>query len=356
MSAPLPIRLVTPSLPYLGRAVGRSVAAERPELRAVDASAGAELRLRQAYVRHMPRRADLHPRLEGVIADVLDHPGSLVRARLIHSLGRRRGLDEERALKLAVGTEYFHTASLVFDDLPAMDDAETRRGQTCPHLNHGEAAAMLGALAFVNRGYALLWSCLTDLPLERRLRAAELVEACLGVDGILDGQCRDLHFGDRGQIGVPDPAVSDPAVTDPAVTDPAEVLAVAEGKTVSLIRLTLLLPAIVTGAEARDEVALEELSKAWGLAYQILDDFKDLLMSGEESGKSARRDDALGRPNYPTAAGQDKAWRHVDHLLRAARSELDGLLVRSADWSPLERVQNLLEEDRERLARRRETR
>ncbi|NJM12209.1 MAG: hypothetical protein HC889_10265 [Synechococcaceae cyanobacterium SM1_2_3] len=76
--------------------------------------------------------------------------------------------------------EYFHTASLIFDDLPSMDDAEERRGHPCPHKVHGESAAILGALALINRGYALLWKVLSRLPRQRRHRAAELVESCLG--------------------------------------------------------------------------------------------------------------------------------------------------------------------------------
>ena len=59
-----------------------------------------------------------------------EHPGSMVRAELAFrvacSLGARRG----RAENLAIAIEYFHTASLLFDDLPSMDDARLRRGKS----------------------------------------------------------------------------------------------------------------------------------------------------------------------------------------------------------------------------------
>ena len=73
-------------------------------------------------------------------------PGSLVRAVTAYLVGIEMGVAEEAARAVACGIEYLHTASLVFDDLPAMDDARTRRGAPCPHVVHGEAVAMLEQL------------------------------------------------------------------------------------------------------------------------------------------------------------------------------------------------------------------
>ena len=75
-----------------------------------------------------------------------------------------------------------------------MDDARERRGRPCPHRTHGEASATLGALALITRAYGLLWEVLGTLDGERRARAGALVGECLGAEGILDGQARDLRF------------------------------------------------------------------------------------------------------------------------------------------------------------------
>ena len=293
-----------------------------------------ETAIRSAFHDSLPSRRDLQPHLRGVIDHVLGRPGSLVRAHLSYAVLTRMApdMDPAAATDLAIGTEYFHTASLIFDDLPAMDDAMERRGHTCPHRKYGEAAAMLGALALINRGYALLWRRISDLPDARRRRAMELVESCLGVDGVLDGQARDLHFaqGPRG---------------------PAEVLEIAEGKTVSLIRLTLLLPAIAARVDHHEEALLEQLCQVWGLTYQILDDFKDHLMSRHESGKSNGRDSLLGRPNFPTEAGAERAWSHARVLLNAGRRLLDELVAVRPQWQLLEHVQGILQRDRHDLRR-----
>lgn len=288
----------------------------------------AERYVAAGYRRLLRPSAGLERGLRAVIEDALDHPGSLVRAQLAFDVQRRHGVAPRRARQLAVAIEYFHTASLLFDDLPAMDGATTRRGRPCPHTVWGEASVMLAALALINRAYALLWQVLAELPAERRRRAGRLVEQCLGMAGILDGQARDLGFV--------------------AGSGEEAVRAVAHGKTVTLVRLSLLLPAIVAGVEAAEIARLDRLASAWGLAYQVLDDWKDLLLSGAEAGKSTGRDRVLGRPSMPREAGAERSLAILDRQLAMAREELDALTAEGA-WSALARLQTMLEGERRKV-------
>jgi geranylgeranyl diphosphate synthase type II len=57
------------------------------------------------------------------------------------------------ALDLGVAVESVHAASLVFDDLPSMDDGTLRRGQPTLHLRFGESTAILAAVALINRAF-----------------------------------------------------------------------------------------------------------------------------------------------------------------------------------------------------------
>ena len=78
---------------------------------------------------------------------------------------------------------------------------------------------------------------------------------------------------------------------------------IARGKTVSLIRLTLVLPAMLGDASAREIQLLERIALYWGLGYQMVDDLKDVLGSAAEAGKTVARDALLDRPNIAAAMG-----------------------------------------------------
>jgi geranylgeranyl pyrophosphate synthase len=289
-------------------------------------------RVRRAFGSLLRPSADLEPHLAAVVAEATGNPGSLARAQLIYGVASGSGLASADALRLATAIEYFHAASLIFDDMPAMDDASTRRGRTCPHVAHGEAAATLGALALITRAYALLWEALERIPAARRRRAGALVAECLGAEGILDGQARDVHIDRRARAD--------------------EVLRVASGKTVPLIRLAVVLPAIASGAPASAVRRLETLSRAWGLAYQILDDFKDVLLTDAEAGKTTSRDRRLGRPNLPQREGWRRAVARLDALLGEARESLNGARLPARARLPLSRLQETLERMRDEVLAR----
>jgi len=89
---------------------------------------------------------------------------------MVYLVATTYGLEEAPARDLAVALEYFHTASLIFDDLPCMDDATERRGVSCVHFEFGEAEAILAALALINRAYAL--SCERFQPHQENVRRA----------------------------------------------------------------------------------------------------------------------------------------------------------------------------------------
>jgi len=351
-----PIRFATtgePAAATPGRRAGRRpgprpVAAEPRPPRAPRLLSGEEqIDVRVGFRYLLPTPETLEPGLRAALVDLVEHPGSLARAQLAFGVLRDCGVELEPARRLAVAVEYFHTASLVFDDMPSMDDATERRGRPCSHVAHGEANATLAALALINRAYALLWQVLAGLPPSTAAAAGALVTECLGAEGILDGQARDLRFGARQGERRSAADGGDPA---------QEVLRVAEGKTVPLVRLALVLPAMAGGVGALALALLEQLSASWGLAYQILDDFKDGLMSREETGKSTARDGLLGRPNLPSAVGRGNAMARLEALLADARTALEALEgldnTRRFARSRLGALQSFLESERARVAAR----
>ncbi len=256
----------------------------------------------------MPLPGALEPHLREALSRVLNNPGSLMRPEIVLQVALGYGLPEGLATDMAIGLEYFHTASLIFDDLPAMDDATERRGITCVHIDFGDAGAILAALALVNRAYALTWRAVAGGAQDRQRRALEYVELNLGVDGLLNGQSMDLHYASL-----------------PHDRRTAERTAI--GKTVSLIRLTLVLPALLGGASEKELQLLERVALFWGLSYQIVDDLKDLLQGSDESGKTTSQDLALGRPNLALTLGIEGAAERLLRLIGLGDRALDRLIA-----------------------------
>jgi geranylgeranyl diphosphate synthase type II len=271
-------------------------------------SASLRTALREAFVRNLPVSSGTEEHLAGALQAALRNPGSMFRAELAFRIARSYGESRERAEELAIALEYFHTASLLFDDLPAMDNAAERRGAPCVHRLYGEGAAMLAALALINRAYALVWAAAAGLPAAQQQRALRYLEANLGLEGLLNGQSQDLHYAELpGSPSAPD--------------------RVAMGKTVSLIRLSLVLPALVSGAPAGEIRRLECLAVYWGLGYQTIDDLKDVMLPSSESGKTGDRDARLNRPNQALFCGVAEAFTRAQRLMGLA-SRVTGRLVR----------------------------
>ncbi len=278
--------------------------------------------------------AGLEPHFQAALEHVLQHAGSMVRPRVVYQVARAYGLHPRLAMDLGVALEYFHTASLIFDDLPAMDNAFSRRGAACVHVKFGESRAMLAALAFINRAYALACRVMAQCPHAVQASAMHYLENRLGVNGLLNGQSLDLRYSELPH--------------DRETTE-----RVARGKTVSLIRLTLVLPAMLGGATPREVQLFERIATCWGLAYQMVDDLKDVLQSSVESGKTAARDLDLDRPNIALAIGVPDALSRLTRLIDVGDPTLDRLTTLRPALRFLRRLRTDLQHELRRVTAQR---
>lgn len=265
--------------------------------------------LRGDFLSYFPLSPQTEPHLRAALDRVLSNPGSLIRPQIVADMFVAFGLPALHATELGIALEYFHTASLLFDDLPCMDDASERRGAPSTHVEFGEAGAILTALALINRAYALTWKSVAGSAPANQGRALAYIERYLGVGGLLNGQSMDLNYASlrKGRH----------------VTE-----AITMGKTVSLIRLTLVLPGVLGGASADELQLLDRIAVCWGLTYQIVDDLKDVLHTSEESGKTGSRDVSMGRPNIALAIGIPGSVRRLTRLIEIGDRMLQRLVTR----------------------------
>jgi len=223
------------------------------------------------------------------------------------------GGSAQSALPIACAIEFLHTSSLILDDLPAMDDAQLRRGRAALHLIYGEGLAMLAALALLNQAYALLARAGIG-----RLTAE--AARCIGTDGMIGGQAADLDIrASRGN---------------------SHALASRQLKTTALARLTISAGAIASGADERDVAALARYGECLGAAYQICDDLLDELGESATTGKNVGQDARHLRSTFTAQLGAEGARRlALDFLAEGKQSlrerfgerQTASLLIEAAD-------------------------
>ena len=208
----------------------------------------------------------------------------------------------EDILPTAVAVEFIHTSSLIFDDLPCMDNADTRRGKSSLHSKFGEGLAILVALGFLNASYPLVFVRHIGMP-ERAMQAhAEIVE-CVGASGMVGGQSVDL-------------ALAKSVDSDETADDDFERESIRNLKTSALMRLALRIGAILAGADYLDLSNLSRFAELLGDAYQLSDDLIDM----EEDSEIFGDDDS--EKTYAIKQGKESAQNKLDDLVKEAKSIL----------------------------------
>ncbi len=213
------------------------------------------------------------------------------------------GARAQAAMPAACAMEFLHTSSIIFDDLPAMDDAPLRRGRAALHCVFGESIAVLTGLALMNESYALLARAAREHG--ARESASSLVEEaarCIGSNGMIGGQAVDLMLQGDGQG--PDALVS------------------RNLKTTALMRLTMIAGAVACGAEEEAAAALGDFGESLGMAYQIGDDLLDELAEAGQLGKPVKQDLRHCRSNHVAELGVEGARRLAGSLIDDAKSSL----------------------------------
>lgn len=197
-------------------------------------------------------------------------PGKRVRPLLCLLAADAIGNGNEAALDAACAIEMIHTASLILDDLPSMDDAQLRRGRQAAHRRFGEATAILSAIALLAQAFGVLAEVET-LP-GRRNALVSLLSTTIGFSGLSAGQLMDLLPNDGG-------------------CDARRVEQLHHLKTGVLLSASLKCGALIAGGTAETMELFAQVGHSLGLAFQLADDLADATASVDDIGKDVRQDD-----------------------------------------------------------------
>ena len=230
--------------------------------------------------------------------------GKRLRPLLMQETYRVFGGTDQAVEPFMAAIEMVHTHSLIHDDLPAIDNDDYRRGKKTNHAVYGEALGVLSGDALLNYAYetALKAFDCENSP-ERVAAALKILARKTGAYGMLGGQSVDVMNEKHHRAEI-----------DRTMLD-----YIYENKTSALIEASMMIGAVLAGAEERQVEIVELAAKKTGLAFQIQDDILDATGTTEELGKPAGSDAKNEKTTYVTLFVVEGAGREVEAYTREAR-------------------------------------
>lgn len=233
--------------------------------------------------------------------------GKRIRPALCVLVAEGLGYSEEAAYRAGCAYELIHTASLIHDDLPAMDDDDLRRGKPTNHKVFGEATAILAGDSLIVMAFEWFASLMEyGVSPDKVVKIIKIASEKTGHEGMIGGQMLDL--------------------TNENVHVTQEVMErIDEGKTSALICGPILTGAILAGASEENQERLKQYASRIGLLFQIVDDILDIEGDVAALGKNTGRDSVLGKSTYPGLLGLDGAKKYAEQTCNDAIKALGPL-------------------------------
>jgi geranylgeranyl diphosphate synthase, type II len=225
------------------------------------------------------------------------------RIRPVLALATAKALDREttHVLPLAAALELIHTYSLIHDDLPAMDDDDTRRGKPTNHKVHGEDVAILAGDALFAEAVTLVLERQQGEPANVMAALREITGAA-AVSGMVGGQYVDITAGEA--------------------LDAAGLRHLHELKTGRLIGASIESVLRLEGVNGPATIPFTRFAAELGVLFQIVDDILDVTGDEEALGKPQGSDERHGKRTYVSVFGLERARELAGESHAKARAAL----------------------------------
>jgi len=243
---------------------------------------------------NLPEVPSFHPVYEEALGVMLTAGGKRFRPMLLLNIvDAYEPMLYNSALPVALALEMFHTYSLIHDDLPAMDDADLRRGHQTLHKRFDEVTAILAGDALNTDAFYLIAKA--ALREDVKIKLVELLARDGGSRGMVLGQAIDCYFENKP-------------------LELEQVKTLHKNKTAKLIAISLQMGAVIVGLEKKAQDNLYAFGIDLGLLFQIQDDIIDETQSEEEAGKTTGND--ADKNSFVNLLGLEKTVVEADTLAK----------------------------------------
>ncbi|MHB2155325.1 polyprenyl synthetase family protein [Calditrichota bacterium GD2] len=225
--------------------------------------------------------------------------GKRIRAVFVFYTGELFDVPQEKLINAACSIELIHAASLIMDDLPYMDDSQLRRGKPANHVVFGQDVALLASIGLISEGIQMILSD-AHLTEDERLKAAQVLSASFGFNGLAAGQFVDLKIKDKNVN--------------------FEIIEfINQKKTAALFSAAGKVAAIIGHANEDQAAAIQKFSEDIGFAFQIVDDMLDVIGEEKLVGKNIGQD----RMNFVKLVGMEQARKYLAEYHQKAVQSLE---------------------------------
>ena len=251
----------------------------------------------KTIARLLPETDLAEKRLYDAMRNGVLNGGKRLRPYLVVQSAKLFGVDEARARRVAAALEFMHCNSLIHDDLPAMDDSDTRRGQPAVHKAYDEATAVLAGDALQALAFEVLADSETHEDPRVRVELVKALAKASGSHGMCGGQMLDI-IGESEEFDV------------------GTISRMQRMKTGMLICFACEAGAILGRADESRRKALKNYATDLGMAFQVTDDILDVDADPVVTGKPANQDGA--KSTFVTTLGKDQAQMRAEMLVQQA--------------------------------------
>ena len=211
---------------------------------------------------------------------------------------------EEIIAPFLAAIEMIHTFSLIHDDLPAMDNDRLRRGKPTTWVSYGEDMAILAGDMLSVQAFEIISKKMQETDdfniLKRMSRAIYTLARATGAFGMIGGQCVDVEYSGKKMT--------------------EEVMKYTYAlKTGALLAASFVVGGILAGASETEVGLLKKAGSYVGEAFQIRDDYLDIVADEKELGKPTHSDEKNLKITYVNIVGTDESLRRIVSLSENAK-------------------------------------